>query len=231
MADDARLRHARPDRPMPRRHRDRRARRRGDQAPAVARAPASGVHAGARSGGRARRAVRQRDLRGPGPVPAVRRVRQARRGGPAVRGPPGHRVHGLPDGAHPRRRGRDRGRVRRRRPHRRAARAAVRCEPRRAAGGRPGAGELHPALRRAAGGAGRRGRRDHRGPRRRLLPGDGELPLLGLLAALPAGIPVAVEAPAAGAGARPAEFAIRARRALSSVLSRAELSQAKERPS
>ena len=65
----------------------------------------------------------------------------------------------------------------------------------------------------------------------RLLPGDGELPLLGLLAALPAGIPVAVEAPAAGAGARPAEFAIRARRALSSVLSRAELSQAKERPS
>ena len=65
----------------------------------------------------------------------------------------------------------------------------------------------------------------------RLLPGDGELPLLGLLAALPAGIPVAVEAPAAGAGARPAEFATRARRALSSVLSRAEPSQAKERPS
>lgn len=65
----------------------------------------------------------------------------------------------------------------------------------------------------------------------RLLPGDGELPLLELLAALPAGIPVAVEAPATGAGARPAEFAIRARRALSSVLSRAELSQAKERPS
>ena len=65
----------------------------------------------------------------------------------------------------------------------------------------------------------------------RLLPGDGELPLLDLLAALPEGIPVAVEAPAPGAGARPAEFAARARRALSSVLSQAELAQAKERSS
>jgi sugar phosphate isomerase/epimerase len=65
----------------------------------------------------------------------------------------------------------------------------------------------------------------------RLLPGHGELPLLDLLAALPEGIPVAVEAPAAGAGARPLEFAARARRALSSVLSQAGLSQAKERPS
>jgi sugar phosphate isomerase/epimerase len=65
----------------------------------------------------------------------------------------------------------------------------------------------------------------------RLLPGDGELPLLELLAALPEEIPVAVEAPAPGAGARPAEFAARARRALSSVLSQAELSQAKERSS
>jgi len=74
----------------------------------------------------------------------------------------------------------------------------------------------------------------------RLLPGDGELPLLELLAALPGGIPVAVEAPTPGAGARPAEFAARARRAVSSVLSQAdlsqadlsqaELSQAKERP-
>jgi len=60
----------------------------------------------------------------------------------------------------------------------------------------------------------------------RLLPGDGELPVLELLAALPAGIPVAVEAPAPGAGEHPAEFARRARRALESVLS-----QAKERPS
>ena len=60
----------------------------------------------------------------------------------------------------------------------------------------------------------------------RLLPGDGELPLPGLLAALPAGVPAAVEAPAPGTGAHPAEFAARARRALESVLS-----QAKERPS
>lgn len=60
----------------------------------------------------------------------------------------------------------------------------------------------------------------------RLLPGDGELPLLGLLAALPEGIPVAVEAPAPGAAEHPAEFAGRARRALESVLF-----QAKERPS
>ncbi len=59
----------------------------------------------------------------------------------------------------------------------------------------------------------------------RLLPGDGELPLSDLLAALPAGIPVAVEAPQPGAGDDPAEFARRARRALDSVLS-----QSKERP-
>lgn len=60
----------------------------------------------------------------------------------------------------------------------------------------------------------------------RLLPGDGELPLPELLAALPEGIPVAVEAPAPGASEHPAEFAVQARRALESVLS-----QAKERPS
>lgn len=65
----------------------------------------------------------------------------------------------------------------------------------------------------------------------RLLPGDGGLPLLELLAALPGGIPVAVEAPAPGAGTRPAEFAARAWRALSSVLSQADLSQGRERPS
>jgi sugar phosphate isomerase/epimerase len=59
----------------------------------------------------------------------------------------------------------------------------------------------------------------------RLLPGDGELPLPDLLAALPGGIPVAVEAPQPGAEDHPAVFAERARRALESVLS-----QAKERP-
>ena len=60
----------------------------------------------------------------------------------------------------------------------------------------------------------------------RLLPGEGELPLLDLVAALPDGIPVAVEAPSgAGGGGGPAEFAARARRALDSVLS-----QVKERP-
>jgi sugar phosphate isomerase/epimerase len=53
---------------------------------------------------------------------------------------------------------------------------------------------------------------------RRLLPGDGELPLRDLLAALPDGIPVAVEAPQPGAGDDPAAFARRARRALESVL-------------
>jgi sugar phosphate isomerase/epimerase len=72
----------------------------------------------------------------------------------------------------------------------------------------------------------------------RLLPGEGQLPLLDLLAALPDGIPVAVEAPAEAAGASPAEFAARARRALDSVLSQAasraasqaKTSKAKERP-
>ena len=79
----------------------------------------------------------------------------------------------------------------------------------------------------------------------RRLPGDGELPLRELLAALPAGIPVAVEAPQQGATGDPAAFAGRARRALESVLSpsrparsrparsrpaRANPAQAKERP-
>jgi sugar phosphate isomerase/epimerase len=60
----------------------------------------------------------------------------------------------------------------------------------------------------------------------RLLPGAGELPLLDLLAALPGGIPVTVEAPTEAPTGAPAEFAARARRALDLVLS-----QAKERPS
>ncbi|MGH3207386.1 MAG: sugar phosphate isomerase/epimerase family protein [Trebonia sp.] len=59
----------------------------------------------------------------------------------------------------------------------------------------------------------------------RLLPGDGELPIAALLAALPGGTPVAVEAPQAGAADDPASFATRARRALESVLT-----QSKERP-
>lgn len=73
----------------------------------------------------------------------------------------------------------------------------------------------------------------------RLLPGEGELPLLELLDALPDGIAVAVEAPASGGGGvvggggGPAEFAARARRALDSVLSQSDShsqSQSKERP-
>jgi sugar phosphate isomerase/epimerase len=74
----------------------------------------------------------------------------------------------------------------------------------------------------------------------RLLPGDGELPLRELLAALPDGIPVAVEAPQQGAEGDPAAFAGRARRALESVLSSSRPAssrpsssrpaQAKERP-
>ena len=59
----------------------------------------------------------------------------------------------------------------------------------------------------------------------RLLPGDGELPIAELLAALPEGVPVAVEAPQASAAAHPASFAKRARQALESVLT-----QSKERP-
>jgi len=59
----------------------------------------------------------------------------------------------------------------------------------------------------------------------RLLPGDGALPIAGLLAALPDGVPVSVEAPRAGAADQPAAFATRARRALESVLT-----QSKERP-
>jgi sugar phosphate isomerase/epimerase len=50
----------------------------------------------------------------------------------------------------------------------------------------------------------------------RLLPGAGELPLRDLLAALPAGIPAAVEAPHQHAG--DADFAEAARRALGAVL-------------
>lgn len=59
----------------------------------------------------------------------------------------------------------------------------------------------------------------------RLLPGHGELPLARLLAALPDGIPVAIEAPQAGATDDPAAFARRAMRALESVLP-----ESKERP-
>jgi sugar phosphate isomerase/epimerase len=63
----------------------------------------------------------------------------------------------------------------------------------------------------------------------RLLPGAGQLPLRELLAALPDGIAVAVEAPRSGHdGGSPAEFAARARRALDSVLSQAT-SQSTER--
>jgi len=51
----------------------------------------------------------------------------------------------------------------------------------------------------------------------RLLPGDGELPLRALLAALPDGIPVAAEVPRQRAG-NPAEYARQARRAMDSVL-------------
>ena len=55
----------------------------------------------------------------------------------------------------------------------------------------------------------------------RLLPGEGQLPLRELLAALPDGIPVAVEAPRSGVGGgSPAEFAVRARRAAGAVLCR-----------
>jgi sugar phosphate isomerase/epimerase len=63
----------------------------------------------------------------------------------------------------------------------------------------------------------------------RLLPGEGRLPLPELLAALPDGIPVAVEAPAEADGASPAEFAARARLALDSVLSQAAAGQASSR--
>jgi sugar phosphate isomerase/epimerase len=71
----------------------------------------------------------------------------------------------------------------------------------------------------------------------RLLPGEGQLPLLDLLAALPDGIPVTVEAPTKAPTGAPSEFAARARAALDSVLSQAAsqatsqaTSQAKERP-
>jgi sugar phosphate isomerase/epimerase len=52
----------------------------------------------------------------------------------------------------------------------------------------------------------------------RLLPGAGELPLGGLLTALPGIIPVTVEAPHPAGRREPAAFAARARRALDSVL-------------
>lgn len=54
----------------------------------------------------------------------------------------------------------------------------------------------------------------------RLLPGAGELPLHDLLAAVPGGIPVAVEVPHQGGPPDPAEFAIRARQALELVLAK-----------
>jgi sugar phosphate isomerase/epimerase len=55
----------------------------------------------------------------------------------------------------------------------------------------------------------------------RLLPGEGELPLAELLGALPASLPVSVEAPSltTRSASTPAEFAARARRALDSLLS------------
>jgi sugar phosphate isomerase/epimerase len=52
----------------------------------------------------------------------------------------------------------------------------------------------------------------------RLLPGEGELPLAELVAALPGGLPLAVEAPCAAAAQRPREFASRARHALDPFL-------------
>ena len=54
----------------------------------------------------------------------------------------------------------------------------------------------------------------------RLLPGDGELPLTAFLAALPAGIPVSVEAPVLSLqkSLRPVEFARRARAAVANVV-------------
>jgi sugar phosphate isomerase/epimerase len=54
----------------------------------------------------------------------------------------------------------------------------------------------------------------------RLLPGEGELPLAELIGALPASLPVSVEAPslATRSESTPAEFAARARRALDALL-------------
>jgi sugar phosphate isomerase/epimerase len=54
----------------------------------------------------------------------------------------------------------------------------------------------------------------------RLLPGDGELPLRAFLAALPAGIPISVEAPVLSLQGTltPVEFARRAREAVVSVV-------------
>jgi sugar phosphate isomerase/epimerase len=54
----------------------------------------------------------------------------------------------------------------------------------------------------------------------RLLPGTGELPLGGLLAAVSGTVPVAVEAPHPAGRREPAAFAARARRALDSVLTK-----------
>ncbi len=59
----------------------------------------------------------------------------------------------------------------------------------------------------------------------RLLPGEGELPLRALVAALPAGIPLTIEAPNVRGAHHPARFAAAARRALDPFLS-----QAKELP-
>lgn len=55
---------------------------------------------------------------------------------------------------------------------------------------------------------------------RRLLPGEGELPLTEMLRALPSGLPVSVEAPCESARARftPAQYAAQARQALRAVL-------------
>jgi hypothetical protein len=54
----------------------------------------------------------------------------------------------------------------------------------------------------------------------RLLLGDGELPLRAFLAALPAGIPISVEAPALSLQETltPVEFARRAREAVASMV-------------
>lgn len=64
----------------------------------------------------------------------------------------------------------------------------------------------------------------------RLLPGEGELPLRELLAALPDRIPVAVEAPGRADGVGPAEYAARARRALDAVLVSSAASASAPRP-
>ena len=175
----------------------------------------SRVRAGPGDGGRARGPLPECHLRGPGHRAVRRSLRRARAPGPALPGPPGHRVHGVRR-VRSWRRGRDRAPLGRwRDAARHAAHPALRGHRTNWPTSIPNCSaylQLCDAPLAAPPDAVAEARIG------RLLPGAGKLPLGDLLAAVPGTVPVAVEAPHPAGRIDPVAFATRARRALESVL-------------